>query len=787
MRVPVIFLALALALSLPARASVEREVEVPDEYCALSDTLTVLMRERTGFLKGEVSLKKVLKRSKRVDLYFSRELGDFKWTAADVRWFRRKAAEFLPERFRAYPLGEIFARRVNLKELPTPELPLDGKARAFRFSRKDPGASPTVRELGAPTFSKGLQDRHIALWQSHGRYYNDVLGEWEWQRPALFGTIEDMLTLNFTTPFLIPMLENAGAYVLTPRERDWNRDEYVADNDPSFEGDAPRICGAYSEKGAWKNGPGAGFRDFRAEYELRDNPFAAGTARTAECSSRAEAVWEFDVRERGTYAVYISYASTEHSSPCAHYSVYSRGGRVREFSVDQRRGGGTWMYLGSFEFEGPSRIVLDTSAPKGLKHPKGATVSADAVRIGGGMGKIARGPSPDSLRLSGLPAFAEGALYSMGWAGMLDSLSTLQWDREYTCDYASRGVWVDRMRRERGVPFDLSLAFHTDAGRMQADSTVGTLAIYSLWCERSRKFPGGGDRLASRTYADFVQTQICRDIRAAFCPDWQRRGLWDRSYSESRTSGVPAMLLELLSHQNFADMKYALDPSFRFAVSRSVYKGILKFLSAYYGFDYAVQPLPVRSFSVALEDGEALLKWSERPDSLEPTASPDTYIIYTRVGDGVFDAGREVRDTSLRIPIEPGVVYSFKVVAKNEGGVSFPSNVLCCGIPLEVKGREVVLLDGALDVSGPAVCSDASGCAGFDYAAFPGVPYKSSTIWIGEQYEFNVEAQYVSNSEPGFGASFDDLAGRIQPGNSFDNVYERAVRLLERGIPVSSR
>ena len=34
------------------------------------------------------------------------------------------------------------------------------------------------------------------------------------------------------------------------------------------------------------------------------------------------------------------------------------------------------------------------------------------------------------------------------------------------------------------------------------------------------------------------------------------------------------MLLELLSHQNFADMRYGSDPRFKFLVSRAIYKGI---------------------------------------------------------------------------------------------------------------------------------------------------------------------------------------------------------------------
>ena len=72
---------------------------------------------------------------------------------------------------------------------------------------------------------------------------------------------------------------------------------------------------------------------------------------------------------------------------------------------------------------------------------------------------------------------------------------------------------------------------------------------------------------------------------------------------------VPGMLLELLSHQNLADMRYGLDPNFRFTVSRAIYKGMLKFLAWINDFDYTVQPLPVDGFEVHLNaEGEASLR-----------------------------------------------------------------------------------------------------------------------------------------------------------------------------------
>jgi hypothetical protein len=66
----------------------------------------------------------------------------------------------------------------------------------------------------------GLAGRHIALWPSHGWYYEHSLGRWEWQRARVFQTVEDLLPMSFVVPYLAPMLEQAGARVFMPRERD---------------------------------------------------------------------------------------------------------------------------------------------------------------------------------------------------------------------------------------------------------------------------------------------------------------------------------------------------------------------------------------------------------------------------------------------------------------------------------------------------------------------------------------------------------------------------------------
>ena len=85
---------------------------------------------------------------------------------------------------------------------------------------------PWVSNASLPyKVTKGLQNRHLSIWASHGRYYDLKEQMWRWQRPALFGTREDLFTQTIVTPYLLPMLEKAGAVVFTPRERDWQDHE----------------------------------------------------------------------------------------------------------------------------------------------------------------------------------------------------------------------------------------------------------------------------------------------------------------------------------------------------------------------------------------------------------------------------------------------------------------------------------------------------------------------------------------------------------------------------------
>ena len=785
----------SLLLLLVLFAGFSLRAQTAREFSTATDSLRARLQRRTS-VYSSLKMKRVTKRGTTLDFYFSKELADFPWRPADVEWFGDQLRDLMPSAYRSYKLGNIFADRDSLTSLPVPELTATGKPAPTRLRRADPRSKTIPLVRTDEQWPKGLSGRHIALWQSHGRYYEAKTERWEWQRAATHRTVEDVYTQCYVLPYLMPMLENAGAVVMTPRERDIQSWEIICDNDPGFSGRTGKIrkIGRYKETGNWSETE-PGFADTKPVWKEYENPFTEGTARMCETTDSDDphqastATWYPNIPERGEYAVYVSYRSFANSTTDAVYTVHHLGGNT-VLHVNQRMAGGTWVYLGTFTFD----RGLDSYVRLTSQSPSAGIVSADAVKFGGGMGKVERGGE-----LSGLPAYLEGALYSMQWYG-IDTHLFDDWEDDYTKDYAGRGKWATEMSggsrvnpnaQGRKVPFDLSLAFHSDAGTTPNDTIIGTLGIYTLLSENKDELPNGESRLNGRMLTDFVQTQVVDDIRKQFNPLWSRRQIWNRSYSESRTTSVPAMLLELLSHQNFADMKYGLDPSFQFTVSRSVYKGVLKYLSARYGCSYAVQPLPVKAFSAEIRDGKAVLAWEAAKDPDEPTATPSGYILYTREDDGAFDNGVRIEDIqregnrlSVTVPVHKGRLYSFRIVAFNDGGKSFPSETLTVGTPGE-SAKKVLIVNNFTRISAPA-WFDTPSYGGFMDNIDSGVPYIRDIGFVGEVNQFDRTKVWTDDDNPGFGGSFTNRAGRLVAGNTFDFPAVHGRTLLEAGYTVSS-
>ena len=786
-------------------------------------------------------------------------------------------------RFRNYRI-RLYSRGRALHEyVPNYFRPPDIEIDSGRLFKR-PAGRRLVSIEGSSDYPGGLSGSHIALWPSHGYHYAAQRDRWEWQRARLYGTIEDLYPFSYIQPWLLAMLENAGAYVFMPRERDIQHNEVIVA--PGGSTGRSEITITHGSDNEWSEVTGRGFAISDTLFD-GDNPFMKGSHFRIKAAPGQDAELRFvpDIPEDGEYAVYVSWVDIPENIPGARFTVNHSGGS-RDFVVDQTMGAGTWIYLGSFHFFRGTDPFAGSLAISGQSSSEGY-ITAGAVRFGGGMGNVARRPpeefiaphwslhdgvleSPETRelifskepgwKLSGRPRYMEGARYWLQYSGMPDSLvySLTGGKNDYNDDFMARGEWVNFLSGSPmeatgvpapgnpGIPLDLALAFHTDAGVTPGDSIIGTLAIYSTQGAKGPFFDGvclngspltanghpgltaGPDaagevsrlashdpagsvpgpelhsavsrlasrgpagsvpgpelpaavsRLASRDLADIVQTQITDDIRLLVNEDWTRRGLWDRRYSEAWRPQVPTLLLELLSHQNLADMSYGLDPRFKFIVSRSVYKGILRHLAAVQGKEAVVQPLPPEGMALEKTGPDQVrLSWRGTEDPLEPSAAPESYMVYTRRENGGFDNGIETAASHLEMNLDRGTIYSFKVTALNRGGESMPGETLSA-LPGLRDEKPILIVNGFTRVSGPSVF-DLGRMAGIGWWEDPGVPYRHDFSYTGVQYDFDRMSPWLDDDSPGWGASYADMEGKAIPGNTFDYPFLYGMSLREAG------
>jgi len=629
-----------------------------------------------------------------------------------------------------------------------------------------------VSPISVPySIEKGLKGKHLCVWASHGKYYNVRTGEWIFQRPYLYCTTEDLFTQSIVVPYLIPMLENAGAVVYTPRERDWQKNEIIVDNDM---GNRYGVYGENNSKFEWESGPN-GYCKTHDIYTDKQNPFTEGTYRQIEATNNkrtlSTAVWVPEIKESGDYAVYVSYKSLPNSISDACYTIVHQG-VTTSYKVNQQMGGGTWVYLGTFHFE-KGKIDQNYIYLSNLSSYRGI-VTADAVRLGGGISNIARSDTlmQNPCIQSGLPRCLEGARYTAQWAGFpyevysrtgADDYSDDIRVRSYVQNYLARGSSYLPGDSGLCVPIELSLAVHSDAGYKKDASYIGTLGIYTTGYYDN--ITGAGlSRLTSRDFADIVMTQVTNDLTNTY-GRWNRRQLYDKNYGETRDPQVPAMILEMLSHQNWQDMRMAHDPTFKFTMARAIYKGILKYLNhVHQNIDFCVQPLPVKDLSaiVNASSNEVKLSWNPTEDKLEPTAQPTHYVIYTSAGDKGYDNGMVVsaNETSVTLSIQPKVLYRYKVCAVNAGGKSM-SNQEVCAYLASPFSKNILMVDGFQRLAGPLPVDNDS-IRGFRLDVDPGVIDVKSPVYCGKQYLFS------KKSWDTIGESGAELEGMILAGNTHD-------------------
>jgi len=674
----------------------------------LGDSLTVYARERADVMP--VRVKSCHERGLRIEVRTNATLSYLSLSRDELQQLRGKVSEWVRGDKRG--LVSIYSDDRELGELVTSRY----RERKEQDKYKRPNTAIVQHLDAAYETESGMAGKNIALWASHGLFYRKSTDSWIWQRAKLWTTVEDVFTFSYTYGYLVPMLEQAGAVVLQPRERDLHRAERV-------------VTGGGLTQGL--------------QMPVKDE-----------------------------YALYVRYKQSRQNSDKVVYTICHEG-IVSRVSVNQQMGGGQWLYIGTYAFGQDSarnHLRIEDATGKGQ-------VSHEGVKIGGGVGE------------SGFPRYIEGARYWLAYNGVPDTVYTYEKKKsQYLDDLVSRGRWVNYMNEQQRIPIHTALAIHTDAGVREGDSIIGTLAIYSEKDKDGRtRYVNGGNRLIGRDLADYVQTQVVEDMRKCVCSNWARRELKDGVYAESRIPRVPALLVEMLSHQNQNDMRYGLDGRVKFVISRAIYKGLLRFLHEQDGSEYVVQPLPVQDFCVRRVEGSdsVCVSWRGCKDSLEVTADPTYYVLYVRESGSDWDNGMRVDCEQLTLRLERGKRYDFAVRAGNAGGVSMRSELLSAYISPK-DDKRALIVNGFDRVCAPQMMDGDSLTGGIEPGALA-IPYGVDVSYIGEQKDFVRAHEWKSDDDCGYGMCKNDYAGQEVAGNTFDYPLLHGAELERMGYSYVSQ
>ncbi|GDX81251.1 xanthan lyase [Deltaproteobacteria bacterium] len=510
-----------------------------------------------------------------------------------------------------------------------------------------------------------LTGAEVYLSQCHGWIWYDSLDGFSTQRGTWYETVEDFHNPEGANQALAPFLHNAGADVWAVKERDLHDAWSIADND----GDG------YAESGAGIADGNAGFADW-GTWAYGENPFDGGTTRLVPAG--ASATFSLTAPARGWTALYVAYDADQDHTAAASYAVTARGVTVKH-ELDQRTHGSTWRYLDTLWLDVGDPVSVTVSTTSGV-------VSTDAVRLGGGTGVIER-HGETTVR----PRWEEGAILAAQFNGAPASVYD-PYDDGNGSDPSSRSVWAAWEHPEERD--SVYVSWHSNACD-GCDARGTSVYVYDSECSSGAPI-AGSDELAG-----LIQEELIA-VGEAWDPEWQDRGVRSDCFSEvnpSLNDEMPAVLIEIAFHDTEADIELLKEPGFRIDASRAIYRGIARYLE---GEGVTFLPEPPQALTLRNTETGLSLTWEAGWAGDLWGDEPVDYLVQTSADGRAWSAGVAVTGLSTPIDAEFGELLFARVVARNGGGVSFPSAVVAAqrgeGVPILLVNAFDRLDSGQLEI-----------------------------------------------------------------------------------------
>lgn len=478
----------------------------------------------------------------------------------------------------------------------------------------DDAEPPRPKSVLRPT-QGALAGRRIALSPGHGLFWTG--SAWTTQRSTSFGLLEDDLTATIAAFHLDPYLRAHGADVVWVRERDRGgaSGATLDTTHPGFS-----LDGTFATATGWAGTP----------------------VRRASAGDASVATWELPSLS-GAQPVYARWAGGADAASQVAWRVVHAGGET-VVTVDARRSGSQWHYLGRYVLGPDAAVLLDA------RDAAGGRVEADAVRIGTSTGVLRRNGQP-----SGSPGWRESARYYAEFSGTPASIHQAR-ATERDSDIVVRPLWANTL------DVDAYLSVHTNA----AGGTGTETFIFN-----------GAATPGSAAFRAAVHTALVADIRAWWNPAWTDRGQKAADFGELRLlQGMPGALVEVAFHDRDPatgpDVDSLHSPRFRRIAGRALARGVARY------FDPAAVFVPEPPTEITLTNGPDGLTLNWSLDSDREGASPATsWVVELSRTGRAWDAGRTVVSPPVRLEdVAPGTWVAARVRGRNAGGLGLPSTAV---------------------------------------------------------------------------------------------------------------
>ncbi len=527
----------------------------------------------------------------------------------------------------------------------------------------------------------------VVVFCSAGHGWTAGTSSWFLQRPLLLDMVEDYGNLEQLNYF-VNYLYNAGAVVVPFRPIGYQTAEIVLDNDDA----------GVTYTGSWSNSVAT------AEY-YENGVTPSGVPyrfASANATETATARYTPSIPQADFYPVYCwTRDGTDRTTQI--YRVQHPGGTA-QVTIDHRRVGKGWIWLGTFYFQAGTAGYVEISNQSSA----GGVVIADAIRFGDGIGDVV-GDGPGSI--SGFPrdeeaqrywAESEAGLNAVGMPSSIwDCCSTDQNDNVGTGSRWARemnrtDINNDRWRR-------IYIEYHSNA----AGCGTSTCGAKGTVCLVSVSAPTTNQQELATILGDEIEADMFA-IDDTFEFLWgARSNPFAGEYGAISTVGngneFDATIVEVAFHDNVEDAANLRNATVRDAVARSTLQGVVKFLSNTTIFPTTQVPQaflpdpPERVRAVHNGGGNVVVSWIAGPTGGAHGDAPTGYRIYRSTNGygfgNVVDAGNVLSFALTDIPAD--VTTYLRVAAYNAGGESMPSEVIA--VRRSVSGGSPVLVVNGFD------------------------------------------------------------------------------------------